>query len=165
MLYLSAFLFTFVISALNVSLLPHFWPFSSQITFVLPFLAIYSLKDKTIFPYLLAVVLGLFYDSLTVASFPFFSVAFLIMTMIGKNFFSKITSYGVERTGWLLTLIGYLIILVSGWERVAVSYTNISLYTGVALNLVSLFVFQLLIFRLLVKYFDWVEKTTSERFR
>ncbi len=165
MLYFSAFLIAFGISVVNVSLLPHFWMPIAQIVFVLPFLSIYSLKDKTIFSYLLAVTLGVYYDTLTASSFPVFSVTFLLVTMVGKSFFSKITSYGVERTGWLLTLMGYGLILFSDWQRIGANLTHSGLYLQLATNLLFLFVWQLVLYRALTPYFDWVEKFTSERFR
>lgn len=165
MVYLSATLIAFVLYVTNVSLLPHFWILGTQFIFVIPFLSIYSLRDKTIFPYILAVGVGVFYDALTVSTFPYFAVVLLLTTVVGKNFFSKVTSYGVERTGLLLTVIAYFALLLSNWVLILSSYTKIVFYTNCLVSLVVLLIFQFVIYRVLGRYYDWVEKTTTERYR
>lgn len=165
MIYLSALTIVLGLYIINVSLLPHILISLSQIVLVLPFISLYSLRDKSIFPYILAVFAGLLYDGATVSAFPIFAVTFLLIVLAGKNIFSKITSYGVERTSLLLTVIGFFAIILSDWERLLTSYTNINLYLAVGTSFVVIIFIHFILFRVLQRYFDFVEKTTSERFR
>lgn len=165
MIYLSTLAIVLGLYILNVSLLPHVSITLSQIVLVLPFISLYSLRDKSIFPYILAVFAGLLYDGATVSVFPIFAVTFLLIVLVGKNIFSKITSYGVERTSLLLTVIGFFAIVLSGWERLLTSYTNIHLYLSVGVSFIAIVVIHFVLFRVFQRYFDFVEKTTSERFR
>jgi len=165
MIYLSALTIVLGLYILNISFLPHILISLSQIVLILPFISLYSLRDKSIFPYILAVFAGLLYDGATVSVFPIFAVTFLLIVLAGKNIFSKITSYGVERTSLLLTAIGFFVLVLSDWERLLLSYTNLHLYFALGMSFIAIMVIHFVLFRIFQRYFDWVEKTTSERFR
>jgi hypothetical protein len=165
MIILSAIFISLLAYLINVSLTPHFGLSLSHIILVLPFISLYSLRDKTIFPYILSAIVGILYDGSAVSGFPVFSVTFILITLIGKNVFSKITSYGVERTGLYLTVIGYFLILFSDWGRLIANYSDITLYVDIVISLALLVVIQIMLFRVFKNYFEWVEKTTTERYR
>ena len=165
MVYLSTFVIAFLLYALNSSFLPHFWFNFNHIILILPFITLYSLRDKTIFPYILAVAIGILYNTIILSSFSYFAVIFLLVTIVGKNIFSKIASYGMSRAAFILTIFGYLLYLASDWKLILNSYNQPKLYISLLFNAFILFLVQIIFTKIFAKYFDWVEKTTTERYR
>ncbi len=165
MLYLSAISISFALYWLNISFLPHFWPYFSVPVLFLTFLSIYALRDKTIFPYILSFIFGLIYDGASIGLFPKFTVIFLTVTVVGKLIFVNLTNYGLERTSYLLYLIGTILLWLSTYDILVVNLNRFATYASQGVNLaLGLFVI-FLSYRFGEKYFDYVEKTTSERFR
>jgi cell shape-determining protein MreD len=147
-------------------MLPHFSPWLTIPFLLLPFITILSIKDRTIFPIILGGIFGFLLDANTFSKFPVFTIAFIAVAAISKLFFARFVSYGEFRATFVLTLIGLAIIY--GFE-VPAQLSSLTWSFGwlipIIFNfLLTYFVLVLFIY-ILRKYFDWVEKSTEERFR
>jgi len=156
---------TFALSIMGISFLPHFWPYLTTPILVLPYLAIISIKDKTIYPYFLALLAGLIYDSATRLTLPLYTLLFISIILFSKFLFSKLTSYSVNRAIYILVLVGYIISIFFSYDVIISSYQNVSLYILLIINILAVFTESFLLLRFGGKYFDWIEKETRERFR
>lgn len=163
------FVFTSIIAAvlffLEVSVLPHFWFYLAGPFLFLPFLSIISLRDRTIFPIILAAALGLVSDSVSGNVIPVFLIAYLAVTLISKVFMSKFTSYGEIRANIINITIGMFIIY--GTDLV-LTMGNIKGLQWLLPILINMSVTYLLLIIYIIagqKYFNWLEKETEERFR
>jgi len=165
MIYFVSAIITFLLSILGISFLPHFWPYLTTPILVLPYLAIISIKDKTIYPYFMALFAGVIYDVATKLTLPLYTLLFIFIILISKFLFSKLTSYSINRAIYILVAIGFIISVSFSYETVINSYQYSSLYILLVTNLFALFIESFLLLHFGGRYFDWIEKETSERFR
>ena len=166
MTYLASSLIALGLYFVELSLLPHFSPWLTVPFMMLPFLALLSARDRTIFPILLGGAVGLMMDATTLSHIPVFAIAFISVTAISKVFFAQFISYGESRASLLLTLLG--LVIIYGFEiptQLATFTWSIGWLIPILFNIALTFivlVFMIFGFR---KYFDWVEKTTEGRYR
>lgn len=165
MVYFSAILIAFLSSLLNVSFFPHFLYLSLGFNIFLPFLAMYSIKDKTLFPVLLAFFAGIMYDAFILYNFPIFTILFLFVTITAKLLFNNDSSYNVDRTALIVVGLGLFLQTILNYQVLQNSFTELNLYLSVAGGIIFTLLWAIIMYKLFPRYFDWVEKTTSERFR
>jgi hypothetical protein len=166
MTYFSSSLIALLLYFFELSLFPHFSPWLTIPFLLLPFFSILSVKDRTIFPIILAAIFGFLMDASVLSNFPIFVIAFVAITAISKLFFARFVSYGEMRATLLLTLFGLLIIY--GFE-LPLSVTTLSWSFSWLIPIIFNFLLTYLVLAIMFlgfgKYFDWVEKSTEERFR
>jgi Kef-type K+ transport system membrane component KefB len=132
---------------------------------VLPFILLVSFKDRTIYPIILASLIGILTDATTGSNVPIFFSAYLLVTLIAKVFLSKFINYGELRANLINLLVGMAIILgvdlttrsisLHGWTWIPVLLINVAL-TCLILVLYTWFG---------RRYFSWIESQTEERYR
>lgn len=151
----------------EVSMLPHFLVLPAGPFLLLPFISIISMKDRTIFPIILAAIMGIFTDGITGNRVPLFTITYVLVVLVSKLFFTRFTSYGEMRAS-LISLTGALVIILG--VDMAVRFMDISSWSvswilplsiSIALTYFLLFIYLWVGHR----YFTWVEKETEERFR
>jgi divalent metal cation (Fe/Co/Zn/Cd) transporter len=150
---------------ISTSLLPHIWPYLTAPVLLIPFFAVYSLRDKTIFPYLLAFSIGVLADAYTANGIYINTIIFILIVALGKVVFTNLTNYGLERTSYLLSVVGSLLIYIFDFGIIVSNLANLNLYMIIGLNIFTNTVVVFIWYRFGQKYLDYVEKTTSERFR
>ncbi len=165
MLYISAILISFLIIFLNISIFPHIWIYLTVPTLMVSFLAVYSLRDRTIFPYFLSFFIGLIYDSASTNNIPIFTITFIGIVIVGKLIFSNLTNYGLERTSYFLVVLAELSLAALSFETISASYQSLALYLILGLNMSMNLLLVFFWYRFGATYLDFVEKTTAERFR
>jgi len=164
--YVATSLIALLLYFVELSLLPHFSPWLTVPFLLLPFIAIISAKDRTIFPIILGGISGLLMDATTLNRLPVFAITFIVITAISKIFFARFISYGELRATLVLTLIG--LILVYSLEIPAL-LSHFTLTYGwivpIVFNILATYLVLIIMLYAFRKYFDWVEKTTEGRFR
>ena len=108
MIFFISWLIILVLLFLEVSFLPHFFTVFGSFL-ILPYLVLYSHRDKTIHPFILTFVAGLILDSISGNALPIFSISFLISIFIGKVFFAQFDTYGESRANLIVIIVSLLI--------------------------------------------------------
>ncbi|GEM_PF-1082076 len=166
MIYLGSSLIALLLYFMELSLLPHFSPWLTIPFLLLPFLSLLSIKDRTIFPIILAAIFGFLLDANVLSKFPIFTIAFVAVTAISKLFFARFVSYGELRASFILTLLG--LVIIYGFE-VPTQIATLSWSFGWLVPIFFNFILTYLVLIIMIigfrKYFDWVEKSTEERYR
>ena len=165
MVYISSFAIGILLAYLDLSFLPHLLPWYATPILIVPFLAILSIKDATIFPIILAFIIGFVYDASSLGGLPIFTVSLVLMVLLSKILFSRLSNYGIMRTSLLLSSIALAIIYASSYQLILSNFSNYNVYINIAISAAITLIFCAVIYLILRKYFDWIEKTTSERFR
>lgn len=165
MVYLSTILITLLLFFLELSFIPHFGLWMGIPFLLLPFISIISIKDRTIFPVILAAVAGLLVDSVSTVVVPVYAIAFISIALVSKIFLNRFISYGEFRANIINISIGLLIIFGTD---IAFRINSISSYAwlwpfsfGIFLTFLTLAIYMYFGHN----YFSWVEKETEERFR
>lgn len=165
MIYASSALIALVLYFVEVSILPHFSFIFVGPLLVLPFISILSLKDRSIFPIILAGVMGILTDALTGGTVPIFLIAYVSIVLISNVFMGRFISYGEIRANIINITIGMVIIYGTDIVIRLTAINSLSWFVpfAVAVGLTYL----LLVLYLLVgrTYFAWIEKESEERFR
>lgn len=166
MIYLYSSLISLLLYFLELSLLPHFTPWLVVPSLLLPFIVILSVKDRTLFPIILGVAAGMLLDAGTLSKIPVFTITFLLVTALSKIFFLRFVSYGELRASLLLTTLGLVLIYaIQIFPQVTTTQWSIGWFVPLTLNLALTYGALALIIIGFRGYFDWVEKTTEERYR
>jgi len=88
------------------------------------------------------------------------------VTAISKLFFARFVSYGELRASFILTLLG--LVIIYGFE-VPTQIATLSWSFGWLVPIFFNFILTYLVLIIMIigfrKYFDWVEKSTEERYR
>lgn len=165
MIYFSSFLITISLYFLELSLLPHFISWSPMPLLVLPFLSILGLKDRTIFPIILAGIMGIITDSVSGNVIPVFSIAYVLVTLISKIFQAQFLSYGEMRAYMINISLALFIIFGTDFALKIQGLHGFSWVLPLGLSIIITYVLLILYTFLGRKYFSWIEKETEERFR
>jgi hypothetical protein len=165
MVYLASILISFILFFADVSLLPHFLPWLTVPFLFLPFISILSLKDRTIFPIILAGVMGLATDAVSGSPVPVFSIAYMAVVIISKVFMGRFLSYGEIRANLINVSVGLTIIY---GVNLAIQINTVSGYLWVLAVLANIGATFLTLIAYLWfghDFFLWIEKETEERYR
>lgn len=165
MVYLASSLVAFALFFAEISLLPHLTLWFSVPFLLLPFLSIISLKDRTIFPLILAGFFGLLTDAVSGNAIPVFSIAYLSVVIISKIFFGKFVSYGEFRANLITISIGIAIIYGTDLALRLTSISGFYWLLPFVFNIVFAYLLLILYIWAGRTYFAWIEKNTEERFR
>lgn len=165
MTYLFSSLIAFSLIFVEVSLMPHLISWLAVPFLLLPFISIISIKDRTIFPVLLAGVVGISMDAVSGNVIPIYSIAYVLIAVISKVLLGRFISYGELRANMINMIIG--ITVIYGTE-LALNFGNIHDFSWLWMFLVDIacaFLVLIVYIWLGRKYFSWVEKMTEERYR
>jgi len=165
LVYLSSATISILLFLAEVSLLPHFLPWLTLPILVLPFISIISLKDRTIFPVILACLLGLLTDSVAGGQVHIYLVAYLGVVLISKLFLDRFLSYGEFRANMISLAFGITIIYGADLAFKIGSLSGWSWVLPLLANLLAILAVLTLYVWLGQRYFCWLEKETEERFR
>ncbi len=166
MFYLYSSLLALLLYFIELSLFPHFSPWLVVPFLLLPFIAILSVKDRTVFPIILGASMGLLLDANTLGQMPIFTISFLLFTTVSKLFFLRFVSYGELRASVALTFIGLTSIYIAEIvTQISTFKWSVSLLIPIIFNYILTFGILVLMIIGLRRYFDLVEKTTEERYR
>lgn len=163
--YLLSSLIAFSLIFAEVSLAPHFLSWLAVPSLVLPFISIISIKDRTIFPIILAGLSGLVMDAVSANPIPFYSIAYISIAVISKVFLGIFVSYGEFRANLINMGVGLAVIYGS---ELAMKVGNIQSFDWMWVLIVNIpLAFLVLAFYMWAgrNYFSWIEKETEERFR
>jgi len=165
MIYLATISISLVLYFAELSLIPHLLPWFSVPFLLLPFISIYSLKDRTIFPIFLAGLMGVMTDAATGNQIPIYSIAYLSIAVISKIFLGKFNSYGEVRANLINMLTGITIIYGTDLAFKAGDIYSLSWFLPFVLNVILAFAVLVLYIWVGRRFFTWIEKETEERFR
>ena len=165
MIYFLIYLSSFLLVVLNVSVLPHLGYYVATGIYALPFVAIISIKDKSISPLLLAFMTGIVYDALGGTVFPVYTITFLAVAISAKLLLNNLTSYGVYKASFGLVGVGLLFTIILSYPSVVSSLRNPNLLVYILSMFLSTFIFAGVLYLSASKFFDYIEKYSSERFR
>lgn len=165
MVYLASTLIAFGLFFAELSFFPHFLPLLSVPFLILPFISIISLKDRSMYPIILAGIMGILTDAVAETVFPVFSTTYLVIAIISKFFLNRYESYGEFRANVINLSIGVLIIYGTELALHMGSLSGFSWILPFVLNIGMAFLALALYVLLGRRFFVWVEKKTEERFR
>lgn len=165
MVYISSLLLVVGLFFVESSMLPHFLSGIMTPLLVLPFISILVLKDRTLFPIILAGVLGMLTDAVAGNYIPVYSIAYLLVIFTSKVFFNRFISYGEFRANIINVFMAITIIYGTEIALTLENINNADWILPLLLNIVLTFAFLFLYMRFGRKYFSWIEKETEERYR
>lgn len=165
MIYLSTLLIAMALMLLEVSLAPHLMFIFPLPLFLLPFISIISLKDRTVFPIILAFIMGIIMDAAVNSTIPIYLFAYLSVVIISRVFMGRFISYGEGRANIINIGIGIMIIygvqIFYKLEYIKSWHWLVPLALSIAVTYILLPIY----LRLGRRYFSWIEQETEERFR
>jgi rod shape-determining protein MreD len=160
-------LFSFVLTFLELSVMPFFKVFEATPFLVVPFLVILSVKYKGLFQLFLAFVIGAVFDFAAVGTFGRYTLIFLITVLAGRILFFRESNYNSGQAFLTLTILTTLSIYGSqlyvlyrqnfaGWQNFLVIIVS-----GLVLTLI----FAALVYRFSEGYIEWLNKKHSESYK
>lgn len=165
MVYFSSIIIALGLYFIDLSLLPHTQVWISAPLFLLAFISIISMKDRTIFPIFLAGIMGYLTDSVIMNTVTIYSIAYLSIAIITKVAMNRFISYGELRANFITALLG--IVVIYGFDIYTridnLNYLGLTIQIG--LNTSLMFILIVFYLRAGRKYFSWIEDETESRFR
>jgi hypothetical protein len=161
--YFLTTLITLILTLADISIVPRLSYYLSLPILALPFIVIVCLRDRTIYPIILALISGIIYSAASGNSI--YVLTFLFVAAIGKVFFANSQNYNYIRSSLALLLIGLAGTIFASYGIIMKSYLNPSLYLLIGLYLLSSIALLPIYGFIGRRFFDYIDKYTAERFR
>ncbi len=165
--YVSVSLLSIFLIFFEISFLPYFKVFGATPYVFLAFIILLSIRVRWFFTYWIAFLGGLIFDYSTGSNLGLFVATFVFISMISRALFFRKTNYlSIASYTWLI-VFGTVLTFI--FQIYMLQRDGFSEWSGFFLSLASKTLFTLLIgfilFKILDRYMDWLNKSIEERYR
>lgn len=167
MSYLSTILISLLLIYFELSFLPYFKIFGVTPYIFLAFMILLSIRARWYFTYWVAFFGGLIFDFTTGSNVGIYVATFVFMAMISRAlFFKKLNYLSIASYVWLMTLGTSLTFIFQAYFLYQDRFNEWSKFFFIlSMKITTTLLAGLILYKMLDRYMDWLNKKLEERFR